>query len=187
MPLPTPTNPALLRFFNAVSRNQSIPALKNQREPIVTRSGQLRFVASADVQRFVKSMTKALTTQWQSQGFDLIRLPLRVAVLVEVYKYVTDPTVVPLADLDNQYTTIQEMLQGVALENDRQIVAFHAQEVKTLSRQHQIAYCYLWETAAGDFSEYMQFYQSRPNRLNQDAAAIPSLLSLMLSKGDFDG
>lgn len=179
MNLPTCSNPLILTWVNRVDNTRSIPSLKNRRQPVI-RNNRLLFITNSGVQKFMKSMEKSLVQQWTRSGFNTIQLPHRVCVYTVVAKYVTKEDVVPVSDLDNQYTTVQEMLQnGLILEDDKQVAAFFADEKLVFNRDHQYAKCYLWvDDGTPRFEQFANLYQtlSQP----QEIEVIPSLLSLIM-------
>lgn len=177
--LPTPENPLTLMWINRTDKTQSIPSLKNRRTPIVTKQGQLRFIKNATTQRFVTSMERSLEDQFKKTGFETILMPLRVNVYAQVVKYVSKLDVVPISDLDNQYTTIQEGLQnGLILEDDRQIRSFFTEEKLTTNRAMQYAKCWLWvDDKTETFVQYARlFARAKPvNLLSADLLVLNTL------------
>jgi Holliday junction resolvase RusA-like endonuclease len=166
--LPTPENPLTLMWVNRVDKTQAIPSLKNRRTPIVSK-GRLKFITNAKTQRFIRSMERSLDDQWKRSGFQTITLPLRVSLYVQVVKYTTNDEVVPISDLDNQYTTVQEMLQnGVIIEDDRQVRSFMVEEKLTHNRNLQYAKCWLWvDDKTETFIQYARlFARTRPVSLS---------------------
>lgn len=126
-------------------------------------------------------MEISLVEQWERSGFNTIELPLRVVVYGVVAKYVTNEEVVPTSDLDNQYTTIQEMLQnGVIIEDDRQIKSFLCEEKLVTKRENQYARCWLWvDNNLPVMHQYNQFHEHRKNNFLQ---TVPTLLSIALGE-----
>lgn len=133
MNYPTMANPLKLTCFNPDS--QQIPALKNRRRPYIgtnKKTGQkyAGITKDPEVQLFEKVMLSQYTSQFLASGFDTIAMPTRVGVICLVYKYHSKEGFVPVSDLDNQYTTLQEGLASAnIIENDRQIAAFLPVEV----------------------------------------------------------
>lgn len=144
---PTKENPLFLRVFYD---GKTIPSMKNKRTPFIgtSKTGK-KFIGtrkSNDVAEFEKTVDPLLNLQWEAQGFDTILLPHRVCIYVILVKWVAKLSTVPLSDQDNQYTTVQEALQGrvPVFENDRQVAAHLVDELLTTIKTAQQAQVWVW-------------------------------------------
>lgn len=178
MSVPTPENPITLRIqYRKKGNAATIPALKNQRQAFVA-NGQLRFAKNKNVMQFNAYAQNLIESQLQESPFELpIVKPHRFGVWLRVVKYQVDHTKVPRSDLDNQYTTLQELLQGSIMEDDNQIASFYAEEQLSHVKDSQFALLYLWvDTEEPRFEQHMKFYNSvQPGKVTETVDILPEL------------
>ena len=182
MNLPTPSNPLILEIQGRKhGDNKGIPSLKNNRQPMM-RNGNLIFAKNPQVDRFINYALTLMENQLESSEFKLpIPSPMRVLVWAKVVKYLANPDTLPQSDLDNQYTTLQELLQKreLIVEDDRQISGFYAEEELTQVRDNQHAIIYLWvDDGRPKFAQQVDFFESVDPYVynNKRSVSLPSLL-----------
>lgn len=178
--LPSMTNPLVLTIVNP-NDGGVIPSMKNNRRPyIYYHDGKptIGIRKDARVVRFEQAVDDLISTQMATQPVR-ISMPNRVAVVMNFYKLPSATNQVPMQDLDNQYTTIQEALQrnGI-IENDRQVAAFACFEtlVQVASAQHAVVW--LW-VAKSDPKEELAQFLSKPLSLSK-LGSVPDMKQLAL-------
>lgn len=161
--LPSLKNPLVLTIVNP-NDGGVIPSMKNNRRPyIYYHNGKptIGIRKDARVVRFEKSVDDLIATQLSEQPVRIM-MPHRVVVVMNFYKLPSMSNQVPMQDLDNQYTTVQEALQrNQLIENDRQVAAFACFEtlVQVASAQHAIVW--LW-AAQGNPKDELTEFLSKP-------------------------
>lgn len=154
----TPLRPLILKVVNQTSSDGSIPAMKNRRSPYIDpHTGKLELRKNYAVQRFMVSTAALIADQLDGLQVETIKMPHRVVVVAEIIKF-QPSTDVPDSDLDNQYTTLQELLQETGvMEDDRQVCTFLPIERVTRKRGLQFARLYIWQNEIDSVAELLQF------------------------------
>lgn len=119
MPIPTLEHPFMFRG------REKPPALKNDRTLTINKStGKPLMVKSPKVQTFNRKMISVVSEQYAKAGFDIIPedQPVLLYFRAVVYLAANSKATFPRSDLDNMLTTVQEVLQGIVISDDRQIV-----------------------------------------------------------------
>lgn len=136
--LPTADKP--LRFVLRLK----IPALKNNRViAIDEQTDKVKSFSNAEVKKAIAAIRNAIVRQIDSaSGFPLIPEPyeVRVWMLLGVHYR----SALPKADLDNAYTTIQEAMQELIYEDDRQVCGVHPDRRKFTRREAIYTAVYVW-------------------------------------------
>jgi hypothetical protein len=151
---PTWDNPLFLMVVNPTN-NGVIPSMKNAKVPYLFRkNGRLHagIRKSSEALAFERAAVDVLLPQWERSGFSTIPMPIRVGIVAEIFKVRAKESGVPVQDLDNQYTTLQETLQHAVpvLENDRQVALFLAIERDAASSKGQHARLWVWSLREGE-------------------------------------
>lgn len=134
---PTPDNPLILNFPGHV------PALKNRKQPV--RAGKkLKLVPNKVVRDFIRRIRPLIEGQWEGQGFSLLPVPSRIGIYVEIVFYRNNPKLLPNSDGDNAYTTLQELLAKLVIENDKQVGYGSFDVLYTSNRALEHARAYIW-------------------------------------------
>lgn len=180
---PTPENPIVLNFIG------HIPSLKNRKQPI--RAGKkLKLVPNKVVRDFVNRMKPLLEGQWTKlaaeQGFSLVPLPQRIGVYAEIVFYRNNPKLLPNSDGDNAYTTLQELLAKLIIENDKQVGYGSFDVLYTSNRALEHASVFIWvrdETITGREESGRLNVQQRSQSQTPDDVGVPELIRAI---GDFE-
>lgn len=146
MTWPTPELPLMLYYPSDDGR--AIPAMKNNRDIIHDTQGVPRSIKNARVQAYLKMVGPLLSAQWnlveQIHDFEPVPLPYAVEVYVQVVLYRPNPKKLPRQDGDNIYTTLQETLPGLVLQNDKQVADHHVRAEYTPNKALHHALLWLW-------------------------------------------
>lgn len=169
MQRPSVNNPLVLTIVNPNDQGV-IPSMKNARKPYISyRDGKavIGIRKDAKVVRFEKVVDDLIATQTMHMPFVLpIEMPCRVAVVARIYRLASQSSQVPIQDLDNQYTTLQEALQRCRIiENDRQVAGFFCYEtlVSIPSAQHAIIWLWVVDNidVKKEISEFLNNYLTK--------------------------
>ena len=140
---PTTLNPFYVRVANS---GNTIPSLKNSKRPIIsTRKDGSQYVAiakSPDVIRFLQQAASVVDKAYKQQEFETI--PISMGVYVYCVFSVRANS---LSDIDNQYTTIQELLQkpySSVIYNDRQVKGYAVDTQTIVLKDAQCVDIYVW-------------------------------------------
>lgn len=142
MSSPTPDNP--LRFIvrdKAPSLKNGrlvYPVIKGRKVTAVNRPNQ-------EVSKFIKA-TKAAFSRQLPKGFEIIKVPEQIGVFVILRSYCL--TSIPDQDTSNMEQTVEEALQGVVIEDDRQISALNAIRLPTGNKDNIYHEVYVWRMDA---------------------------------------
>jgi len=143
---PTPALPLILTF--PPHGKKAIPSLKNNRELIPIDATRMKSIKNAEVQAYLRKVGPLISEQWQQQasqyGWSLLPKPTLVAVAVRVVLYRPNPKKLPRQDGDNIYTTLQETLQKLVIEDDNQVADHHVRTQYTRNRALHHATLCLW-------------------------------------------
>lgn len=171
--LPQAGNPLILVYQG------KIPAMKNEtrvnvKEMLIETS---RGVESKSVVAGVGKPKKirnwllrgedAALSQMESQGFDKIPMPYRVATwtILGFYKAKTnrDPLFIPKNDADNAFTTIQETWKDTIMDDDRQVVDYHVSTRHFQSEQvmHTVSFIWVLPLVEHDYHQAIDIFQNQ--------------------------
>lgn len=130
----------------------NVPSLKNNREhnavklskPTYSKDEVQKLInvsrgnrPNLDARNFVKAVRNRYSTIMQSNGWEIIRKPIEVAVFYDLGVYFTSD--LPKSDMDNALTTLQEALftpdgVGPVIEDDNQIGFDLRRRTKTVNK-----------------------------------------------------
>jgi len=141
--IPTHQSPLILRW----AYGQSIPSLKNNKTPVpsTAKDGSTFFrpVSNKSVKKFQRWASGEIAQQFDTSYFDPIMMPVQIGCWVRIAVHVAGDGI-PNKDADNLYTTLQETLAGIALEDDRQISNVYFQREITKNSLLEHAKMWLW-------------------------------------------
>lgn len=137
-----------------------IPAMKNEtrvnvKEMLIETSSGVQskqVVAGVGKPKAVRNWLRRgedmALSQMESQGFEKIPMPYRVATwtILGFYKAKTnrDPLFVPKNDADNAFTTIQETWKDTIMDDDRQVVDYHVSTRHFQNEQSMYTVSFVW-------------------------------------------
>ena len=129
-----------------------VPALKNERGGFAFRAKkgktswtekEVRALVNAaqvsrpssEVQQYITSLRGKMQKMMTKKGWGLIQKPTYIVCVICFGVYYDT---YPKADLDNKWTTVQEALQGVVIENDVQVRAatYYGVQVPSKDMEH---------------------------------------------------
>lgn len=182
MKYPTPLNPLILYT------RESIPSLKNDRDLRIyeDNEGKLKGVSrrSKTVVQFMAICGAHFRDYRERQGFDIVEEPEQIGVYVQLGVYLSPKSKVglPLKDADNMYTTLQEILQGVAIENDRQIGDYHVTRMLVDSPQYEYSLLCVWKIdSKTPIMDFLTFYKNF-GTITEYGTKLSSMIKLMTTK-----
>jgi hypothetical protein len=173
------------------------PALKNNKLPTIRKgkdgNNQIVPITAKAVRIWMRESGDDAERQWQQQqelqGFSTILMPQRVRCVTYVHFFASSLDVIPVSDLDNAYSTIQELLQlpgkpggrlGV-IEDDKQVFSHANRKRITRNRKTQHAIIYLWvDDGREEWEQESEFEKQREvitNRTYDFGSSLPELLS----------
>lgn len=156
-----------------------IPAMKNEtrvnvKEMLIETSSGVQskqVVAGVGKPKAVRNWLRRgedmALSQMESQGFEKIPMPYRVATwtILGFYKAKTnrDPLFVPKNDADNAYTTIQETWKDTIMDDDRQVVDYHVSTRHFQNEQtmHTVSFVWVLPLVEHDYHQAVDIFRNQ--------------------------
>lgn len=133
-----------------------VPSMKNELIISTTQyddgTQKTKVNRPAKIHSFRHKYGRRIAEKMGQMGAVRIEKPARVGVIVLSYRHQTTP--LPHSDLDNQYTTIQEVLMdGGLIEDDCQVVIHFVTERKAVSKRAEFVLVIVWEISEEELPE----------------------------------
>lgn len=127
----------------------------------------LRF-PNKDARKFIQKVSGEIRKQMENQSLDQILKPTQVATVTRVgLKSVGE---LPNQDLDNAYQTVQEAMQHVIIENDRQVTAAIQDTIIVPQKELEFLQCAIWvpENETSKVAEGLIVYEMMKQQVTAD-------------------